>query len=183
MEGIREQDEVYVNHSGEVVKFVGYGTVIAFIVAWLMHAIGDAIGGSFLIDGIFPNNESIWNHMKLAFYPSLIVTLVPWCEYVKRIEFKKRCVMATIAAFMSQFIVAMGYYGLRFGFNIEGMITNFVLLFVALLFGFIHAAMISDDHIYQWVRWLGVAYVVGMVGLYYIFAAVTPALPIFTALD
>lgn len=179
MDNMREQDETGVNHSGEVVRFVCYGTIIAYIVAWLMHYIGAAFGGMYILEGVLPINESIWEHMKLAFYPCLIVTLLPWCDYVTRIEFKKRFVMAALGAVISQSTIWLGYYGLKYGCNIEGMLTDFLLLFVGLLLGFVHAAMISDDSIWEWVKCLAIVYVAAMVVFYYIFAFSPLNLPVF----
>jgi uncharacterized membrane protein YqaE (UPF0057 family) len=179
MSDMRQQEEACENHSGEVVKFVGYGTVIAFVLAWLMHYIGDAFGGMYVLEGILPVNESIWEHLKLAFYPSIVVTMLPWCDYVRRIEWKKRFVLATISAVLSQIIVWAGYYGLKYGFYLEGMLIDLLLLLVGLLFGLVHAAMISDDNIWECVKWLGIVYIIAMTVMNYIFAFAPLNLPIF----
>lgn len=179
MEDERVRDDRGANHSGEVVKFVVFGTVVAFILACLMHYIGSSFGGMYVLEGVLPINESIWEHMKLGFYPSIFVTLVPWCDYVKRIEFKKRWVMAAISAAISSIVICTGYYGLKHGFYLEGMIVDFLLLAIGLVVGFVHAAMISDDGICGWVKWVCIIYIVLMAVLYYIFAFAPMNLPVF----
>lgn len=175
----RVRDERGANHSGEVIKFVILGTVVAFILAFLMHYIGSSFGGMYVLEGVLPINESVWEHMKLGFYPSIFVTLVPWCSYVKQIAFKRRWVMAAIGAAISSIVIWAGYYGLKHGFYVEGMVVDFLLLAVGLLFGFVHAAMISDDGIYEWVKWLCIIYIVLMAVIYYIFAFAPLNLPVF----
>lgn len=179
MDEIKNQDEAGCNTSCETVKFVGYGTVIAFVLAWLMHYIGNAFGGMYVLEGVLPINESIWEHTKIAFYPSIFVTLVPWCDFVKRIEWKKRFVLAAVSGILSKLIVWVGYYGLKYGLNREGMLIDCCLLIVGLLVGFARAAMLADANIYDWVKWVCIIYIVAMVVFFYIFAFAPVDLPLF----
>lgn len=173
---------IYGNHSSEAKQFVFFGVVLSFITGSIMHWIGSVFGGFVIFDGIVPLNESIWEHLKLAFYPSLFFMLYPWCDYVRRIPVSKRVCMAAVSAVLSQLIIWFGYYGLKDGVNVSGIIVDLVLYGIGLVVGFIHAAMISDDDIWDWVTKLSALYLVIMTVCNYLFAFAPPNLPIFVPL-
>lgn len=163
----------------EAWNFVAIGTVVALVIAWIMHFIGGAIGGFYILNGVFPVNESIWEHMKLGFYPCLLVATLPWCNFIAGFEMKKRLIMASLSAMIAQFFIPCGYYCLRYGWNTEGLAWDIAILVVGIFVGLLHAAMIAKYSFCEWIKWISVVYVICMIIIYYIFAFVPPQFPIF----
>lgn len=57
-------------------RFCIVGAVITILLGILSHFVYEWTGGNFLIGLFFPINESTWEHMKLVYFPMLLVTLV-----------------------------------------------------------------------------------------------------------
>lgn len=57
-------------------KYILWGIIFVSILGSLAHGFYDWLGKNWLIGLIFPNSESTWEHMKLAFIPMLIYSCV-----------------------------------------------------------------------------------------------------------
>lgn len=78
----------------------------------------------------FPVNESIWEHLKLAFYPILIVWIFP-----QNFTWKAALCGAGNSTITCMLIILTGYYTLKYGFSVEGLAIDLILLFIGILFG------------------------------------------------
>lgn len=65
-------------------KLYIFGAVFVIVVGTLWHFIYEWSGNNFWVGLIAPVNESVWEHMKLVFFPMLIFGLVEYF-YLKKI--------------------------------------------------------------------------------------------------
>lgn len=165
----------------DAVQFCVYGTIIGFALACIIHFFGSKLGGFVILDGLVPVNESIWEHLKVAFYPCIIVNLLVWCDFVRKIPLGRRVLMASLSAFIAQGNVWLGYYGMKFGWKFEGMAVDFTILAISILLGLLHAIFLLQFHVPKWVNWIGGIYLICMIICNYIFAFYPLAYPIFVS--
>lgn len=84
------------------------GTVFAWTVGSLSHFFYAWSGNDPIAAVFFPVNESVWEHMKLAFFPffAYFLILLPFCGRLKDRVFGAFCATAVAAAF-----IPAVYYG------------------------------------------------------------------------
>lgn len=56
-------------------RFCIIGAVVTIVLGILSHFVYDWTGQNFCVGLFFPINESTWEHMKLVYFPMLLVTL------------------------------------------------------------------------------------------------------------
>lgn len=129
-------------NKNRIIYITGYiavtilGTLLHFVYEW---------SGSNMIVGLFSaTNESTWEHMKLAFYPMLIFSIVFMILYMKQPRHGKMtspgCVAANLAesTLLATWLIPVMFYTYS---GILGFNTAFVdiaIFFISVLLGFIH---------------------------------------------
>ena len=53
-------------------KYIIKGTIFVLITGVISHFVYEWSGNNRLVGLFFPTNESVWEHMKLCFYPYLL---------------------------------------------------------------------------------------------------------------
>lgn len=123
-------------------KFVLYSSAGAYALAALFHFIYEWL--PFPILGIFfPVNESVWEHLKLCFYPILLVWLLPWGEFFPRWHKKGEkggwlpvaISGAAVSVTVASLTVLTWYYTLSAGFGLKGLWVDLLLLLVGIVLG------------------------------------------------
>lgn len=161
--------------------YIYTGVITAILLSGLFHFAYDFLGRPDFFAGFFPISESIWEHMKLPFYSILLVNLIPWCEFVKKLSVKERLILAAFQSEVSMLIIFGGYYGLKGGFGREGLWIDLGLLIIGILISLIASAYITDDscHLPNYVKW----YLIGKQALtfvlFWIFSFAAPNYPFF----
>ena len=153
---------------------------------YLAFAVAALLGTAqhFLYD-LFPNpltaifapvNESVWEHLKLLFYPTLLAGLfLSW-----HAPLRQRVWGAILLAALAQplFLLAL-YYPLRAGFGVESVAVDILLYYAAMAFGGVLAERLCRSGISH--RLAGIATM--LAGLYAVclllFTFAAPNLPIF----
>ena len=161
------------------IKYFLISIAIAYAYAVILHFTYDLLGRFFPLAGLMPVSESIWEHLKLVFYPICIVFLCPWNNLIRQIPIKTRVIMAAPAVFIGKLFVAAGYYGLKYGFTIEGIVSDCLLLLASLMLGLYHGLSLKKYIFPAWVFWLCLLHLATAVFLFYLFSFWIPDLPIF----
>ncbi|MCM1494437.1 MAG: DUF6512 family protein [Bacteroides sp.] len=97
-------------------------TVFAFLLGILFHNIYSWTGNNVFIGLFFPIKESIWEHLKLAFYPLIII----WMLFVHRMHldpaflWMNRLTACLVSVIVSFLIITGLYYLLHSGFSLDG---------------------------------------------------------------
>ena len=161
------------------IKYFLLLAAVAFIIAAILHFTYDLLGRFPIFSGLMPVSESIWEHLKLVFYPICILFLCPWNKLIKEIPITTRVIMAALTVIIGKPIVAMGYYGLKYGFTIEGIVSDCLLLLAALMLGIYHGLSLRSLVFPSRLFFICLLYLGINVLLFYIFSFWIPDLPIF----
>lgn len=159
--------------------FFIWSVVISYVAAVILHFGYDFLGRPFLLSGIMPVSESIWEHLKLVFYPLCIIFLFPWCEQIRAVTIRNRVVMTALAGIVGRLFVSMGYYGLKEGLSIEGIVSDLLLLFIAFILSIYHGFLLRRNRLPFWLFLVSCIYLAVNIILFYLFSFYPPNLPIF----
>ena len=104
-----------------IFRFLIFSSVFSFLLASLFHFAYDFFGQGLIFSFFFPTNESVWEHLKLLFYPMLIAAIIEFF-FVKEIA-NNYIEAKTIGIFASICITTITF------FTYTGIIgTNFLLI-------------------------------------------------------
>lgn len=111
---------------------------IPFIVllATLFHYIYELSNNSLLVGIFSPVNESIWEHLKLSVYPTIIWYILSYCIFNKIIlDNKKWFCACTISIVLSSFIVIIFYYTYTGALGIHSLVLDIFSLILGVTIG------------------------------------------------
>lgn len=132
------------------VIFIVLSSIVSFALSSLFHFAYSFLNHNRLAACFFPVNESIWEHLKLCFYPIIVVWSLSWFLF-----FKKKHTHSELLSWMSFsttvniLIVLFGYYGLLSGFLISGFLVDLSLLFIGIVIGQCLATHLLHQHAIQ----------------------------------
>lgn len=127
-------------------KIIILGILIIFFLSALFHFLYDITGGSDIAAIFFPVNESIFEHLKLALYPTLIYWLITFLIFKNdyKLRFSKWFTGMTFSIFTCMIYILSQYYILRYALNLSSSILDILSIFIGLLLG-----QILGCHIYN----------------------------------
>lgn len=114
-------------------KWEIWGAVISIVLGSLLHFVFELSGGSHFIALFGAVNESTWEHLKLAFWPTFFYTLIEW--WIFRKEFKYFCQAAFIKLFSMPVIIVVLFYGWLALFE-DNFIYDILIFMVAVIVGY-----------------------------------------------
>lgn len=115
----------------KLLKWSIYGGIGLFLFGFLGHFIYQWTGELFLVGLFFPVNESIWEHIKLFFFPAFVLYLVQW--FLLRYQYKNLLFAGTLALLIGSLWIPMQYYLLKYGFSVENVFFDILSLFIGIL--------------------------------------------------
>lgn len=123
-------------------KMEGISFVIASILGVVFHFIYDWTKGNPIAGLFFPINESTWEHLKLIFFPILILSLIEYfifgIQYANFIVVKFLSVLLAMAATVVLFYTYTGIYGKN------NDVLNILIYFVSMAAAYAFS--------YRWIR-------------------------------
>lgn len=153
-------------------------SVLLFLLGSLMHFVYELSGENFLV-GLFASvNESVWEHLKLSYFPILLW----WIFNFKKSDAKNQtkllsaCVSLLFAPLMTIFL----FYSYSGAFGIELLWVDVIILFVA-----IFLALLLANHILRVLnppKWIVTLLFILTAALFFallIFTIAPPDIPIF----
>lgn len=158
--------------------------LFSFIAAFPLHAAYEFLGKQEIVGWFAPVNESIWEHLKLAFYPLVLFLLLPITEYQRSVSWELRLQQAAGATIISMLVIVFGYYGLKGGFGVSGLVTDILLLLIGNLAGVWYQVWNRTRDRYHpeengWKTVLAVIYLMVMTVLFVRFTVQPLGLPMF----
>jgi hypothetical protein len=120
-----------------VQKWIILGIPVISIIGSLMHFIYEWSGNS-LIVGIFaPINESVWEHLKLSFWPAFIWWLIGYLYLSKNnmVPTAQWFVSCAIAELVYPLVILSFYYTYTGALGIESLILDIFSFFLAVALG------------------------------------------------
>lgn len=116
-------------------KWEFYGFLFVAALGTLGHFLYDISGQNMLVGKFFPVNESIWEHLKLLFFPYVIFSVAEWFCVGK--GFKSFAFSKLIGVLSGMLFTVVFYYAYSgiLGKNID--FVNILIFFVAVAISFI----------------------------------------------
>lgn len=125
-------------------------TIFAFVSAFILHELYKWTGGNRVVGLFVPVNESVWEHLKLAFYPVVVLMVYPLTKYQQQYPMTARIQSAAMASFLALCVVLFGYYGIHTGLGINGpkidLMIDIGLLLVGDFLGIYHGFAVADKN-------------------------------------
>lgn len=158
--------------------------VIAFLSAPL-HFLYDWLGENPIVGSFVPVNESVWEHLKLALWPTLLWWLIGFFVFRKKRPLKQKVWIfaSCFSVLLIPFIVVSFFYTMKTGLNLESLLLDILTLYLAIWTG--QAAAL---HVYRYTNEPSLIWFTLLVSLTAIFTLSTiwftffpPNLPLFTS--
>ncbi len=165
-------------------KWILLGIPVLILLGFPMHFVYEWSRNSPIVGAIAPVSESIWEHLKLTFWPVLLWWLAGYLLWKKKPGFNAAnwVTGCAVAEFICPLVIAGFYYLYNGSLGIESLALNILALFLGVLL-----AQCLALHIYNHAR-CGLACVVAsltvlivMVILYTVFTFTAPNIPLFQA--
>lgn len=157
------------------------GIPIIFIIGSLMHFVYEWSGNS-LIVGIFaPVNESVWEHLKLAYWPMLFWWILGYFIFENSVSANEWFVSCAAAILVSVLVILSFYYTYTGSFGIESLILDIFSFFLGITVGQVSALYLYNNYGKFSTPWLYWAFAVLVIlGLaFIIFTFIPPHIPLF----
>lgn len=163
-------------------RFLLLSSIGAFVFASIFHFVYELFKIP-IIGVIFPINESIWEHLKLCFYPTILIWMLPWGEFYPRWHKKEAWFLpqltgAAISISFSSCFVLSWYYTLLAGFQLSGIWVDLGLLFIGIFIGQCLGLHIVN-HGSGKCRFCSIIYLLIIAGVFGYFTFYPPNLPVF----
>ena len=125
---------------------VYYGSFIILLLGTLFHFLHNGISKNVIFSLISPVNESIWEHLKLVFYPTLIYWIVLYFILRKKIDISINpwIKAMTVSTIVGMLIVVFLYYGIVGAFGLESVVVDLLIYFIAIVI-----AQLFSVNVYQ----------------------------------
>lgn len=163
-------------------RWVFFGIPALFIVGFFMHNIYKWSGNSAIVGIFAPVNESVWEHLKLTFYPMLIWWIIGYIILGKnnKISASQWFTSCTIAELICPLVILCFYYSYTGAFGIESLILDIF----SLLLG-VAAAHGLAFHVYKYARfrlyclYISAAILILLAVTFAVFTFAPPHIPLF----
>lgn len=132
-----------------VKRWILFEIPVLFLISPLMHFIYDWSQKSVLVGIVAPVNESVWEHLKLIFWPMIIWWSVGYFILKRKIPVSATnwFVSCTVALLVNPLVIISFFYSYTGAFGIESLFLDIFSLFLSLILGQILAL-----HIYKYAK-------------------------------
>lgn len=161
-------------------KKIFISSFLLFLLGSLMHFLYELSGENFIIGFFTPINESVWEHLKLAYFPILLW----WIFNFKKADAKNKTKLlsACTSLLFAPLITVFLFYSYSGAFGTELLWFDILILFVSIFLGLLlgnHILRVSNPP--KWVVRLLFIMTVLMFLAFLIFTVSPPDIPIFVS--
>jgi len=163
----------------DVKKFAIIGTLFTVILGILLHFVYDWTGGNSIVGIFAPVNESVWEHMKLVFYPMTIYLIYGFFKFKKNFSnYTTAAVIGTIGAMLSVVIL---FYTITGAFGMHSAALNIILFILSVVIGFSLFCFIIKNYALTFISpRLGIVIIELTFLLFALLTIFPPQIPLFT---
>lgn len=114
-------------------KWEIWGAIISIVFGSLLHFVFEWSGGSHFVALFGAVNESTWEHLKLAFWPTFIFSVIEWFYFGR--ETRNFCWANFVKLFSMPIIIILLFYGWLAIFP-DNFIWDISIFIVAVIIGY-----------------------------------------------
>jgi len=163
-------------------KWTLIGISFIGILSTLMHFVYELSGEAIVVGIISPVNESVWEHLKLAFLPTILWWIIAYFIITKKVKLSlgRWFIAAVTALIICPLFIVTFYYTYTGALGIHSMILDVLSLFLGIMiaqgtaFVIYRKAQIKPFHFYT-----ALFILVLMVASFIVFTFTPPHLPLF----
>ena len=163
-------------------KYMIYGSIPICLLATLNHFLYEFSGNNTIVGIFTPINECVWEHLKLAFYPTILWWVLGYFLYNNKINIhiNKWISSMIISLIISPIIILTFYYTYTGALGIESIVLDVLSLVLGVFIGQIVAINYYENYNYSPIIFgvLVVIFIIYTFALTY-FTFYPPKLPIF----
>ncbi len=131
------------------VNWIRAGIPVISVVGSAMHFVYDWSGGLTIVGLVAPINESIWEHLKMIFWPSLLWWIIGYLCMKKKDEISASqwfC-SGTAGLYIGPLFIASFYYTYIGAFGIHSLFLDILSFILG-----VAAAQLSALHVYRYAK-------------------------------
>ena len=119
----------------DVKRAAVFGMVFTVVLSVPFHFLYRWTGGSPAAAVFLPVNESVWEHLKLTFYPMALwwLAVCPFLLRRKKVEFSRLFISFAVAALSAPVIIVSLFYTLQGAFGVESLVSDILILIIAVI--------------------------------------------------
>lgn len=163
-------------------QWIMWGIPFIFFLGSILHFVYDWSGNNAFVGIFAPVNESVWEHLKLTFWPTLLWWLWGYYRFAKRVIFslKQWLFPGLISLVAAPIFIVSFYYTYTGAFGIHSLFLDIL----SLLIGIIIAQLVAL-HFYRHSAlnacnlYLALAILVLLIAIFIIFTFSPPHIPLF----
>ena len=162
--------------------FFLFAVPFIFILGSILHFAYDFFNQNPIVGLIVPINESIWEHTKLLFFPTVLWYTLYYFFSGKKLrpnytQWLTSCTLSVIVGILS---IPLIFYFYTEAFGIELLIVDILILLFSVALGQITA---HHSYIYSFSikQYISISILIFIAILYIIFSLFPPSLPLFSA--
>ena len=170
------------NKSCLIKKYMLYGVIAIVLISSLSHFLY-GFSGNIKIVGIFtPINESIWEHLKLAFYPTVLWWGMGYFIYRRKmyIDIRKWIMSMTISIIISPIIIIIFFYTYTGALGIQNLVLDIFSLILGVFIGQLIGLKYYENYKYNKVVFYSLMFILLLdIVLFTYFTFNPPNIPLF----
>jgi len=161
-----------------ILKWEIFGIIFISIVGALFHFVFDWLGNWEYIGGFFPVNESVWEHLKLPYWPLIIFALIEY-QFIKE-KANNFIVGKTVAVLLSIVIIIITFYTYTAILGTEILIIDIGSFIVGVAVGqLISYKILTTSEVSKFVIIFSWIIFIALGIIFILFTYITPHLPMF----
>jgi len=163
-------------------RWILWGIPVIIAAAGIMHFVYEW-SGKLVPAGVFaPVNESVWEHLKMTFWPALIWCITGYVNISKkeRLSPSQWFFSCTTAQLIYPLVIVSFYYAYTGALGIESLFLDILSLFLGVIFGQLLAL-----HIYNYAKtnrlhlYFSILVLILLAAAFTVFTFAPPRIPIF----
>ena len=111
------------------------GMIFTIFVGSFFHFIFELSGGNLVVAAISPVNESVWEHLKLAYFPLLLFSLVQY--YFLKKSTNNFIIAKTVATFVMPLIIVVTFYTYIAILGEDSLFFDILFFYISIIIGYI----------------------------------------------
>jgi len=162
----------------KILQWEVIGIIFVIIVGTLFHFLFEWLYSWPPIGAIAAVNESVWEHLKLPYWPIIIFSFIEY-NYIKD-DIKNFIIGKAIAVLISIGTILITFYSYTAILGTEILFIDIMSFFVGVIIGqLVSYKIISLNELQKWIRIVSWVIIIGMGISLILFTYLPPHLPIF----
>ena len=162
----------------KISKWQFWGFVFTSALGTALHFLYDLTGGSPIAALISATNESVWEHLKLIFFPMVIYAIIEYKYWGREVEsfwnIKSRGIASALI------LIPVIYYTILGVFGSSPDIVNILIFYIVAAISYIYEnRLFNNASRFLLPKWAVIAILCAMALMFFVFSFLPPDLAIF----